>query len=304
MEPVRRMTLEQLRIFVAVAERLHVTQAARELNLTQSAASAAIAALETQYRTLLFHRIGRRIELTEGGRLFLDEARAVLKRTSEAELMLSELAGMQRGRLALWASQTISNYWLPPVLWRYHQHYPNITLELSIGNTEHVAESILAGTAELGFIEGTVDNPALRQNDIAVDEMALVVAPSHPWASKPPNGPTELAAGPWVLREAGSGTRQVFESSLAVLGLQPKDLRIALELPSNEAVCSAVEAGAGATVVSQFVIAAAVEAGRLRRLPLDLPPRRYALVRHGERYLSRAAQALQQLILRGEPEKP
>jgi len=302
MEPIRRMTLEQLRIFVAVATRLHVTQAARALNLTQSAASAAIATLETQYRTLLFHRIGRRIELTEAGRLFLDEARAVLQRTDQAELMLSELAGLRRGTLAVAASQTISNYWLPPVLWRYRQHYPDIVLALSIGNTEHVATAILAGTAELGFIEGDVDHPALRQNDIALDELALVVAPGHRWTETPPAGPKDLAAGPWVLREAGSGTRQVFEADLAALGLGATDLVVALELPSNEAVCSAVEAGAGATVVSQSVVAASLQAGRLHRIPLDLPPRRYALVRHGERYLSRAAQALQSLILRGAPD--
>lgn len=302
MEAIRRMTLEQLRIFVAVATRLHVTQAARDLNLTQSAASAAIATLETQYRTLLFHRIGRRIELTEAGRLFLDEARAVLRRTDEAELMLNELAGMRRGKLAVTASQTIANYWLPPVLWRYRQHYPDIAIALSIGNTEQVANAILAGTAELGFVEGEVGHPALRQNEIARDELVLVVPPGHRWIEQMPAGPTDLAAGPWVLREAGSGTRQVFEGDLAALGLTPADLVVALELPSNEAVCSAVEAGAGATVVSHSVVAAALQAGRLQRIPLDLPPRHYALVRHGERYLSRAAQALQTLILRGSPD--
>jgi DNA-binding transcriptional LysR family regulator len=301
MEAGRRMTLEQLRIFVAVATRLHVTQAARALNLTQSAASAAIAALETQYRTLLFHRIGRRIELTEAGRLFLDEAQAVLHRAAEAELVLGELAGLRRGTLAIWASQTISNYWLPRVLWQYRQHFPEITLALSIGNTEQVAAAILAGTAELGFVEGTIDHPALRRTDISGDEMALVVATSHPWAHALPDRPGDFAAGPWVLREPGSGTRQVFETALATLGLKPGDLRVALELPSNEAVCSAVEAGAGATVVSHFVVAAALEAGRLHRIPLALPPRLYSVVRHGERYLSRAAQALQSLIFRGEP---
>jgi len=301
MEPGRRMTLEQLRIFVAVATRLHVTQAAQALNLTQSAASAAIAALETQYRTLLFHRIGRRIELTDAGRLFLVEAQSVLQRATDAELVLGELAGLRRGTLVLWASQTISNYWLPPVLWQYRQHFPDITLNLSIGNTEQVVAAILAGTAELGFVEGAVADPGLRQTDIAGDEMALVVAPSHPWARAAPERPADFAAGPWVLREPGSGTRQVFETALAALGLRPGDLSVALELPSNEAVCSAVEAGAGATVVSHFVVAAALEAGRLRRIPLDLPPRRYSLVRHGERYLSRAAQALQSLIFRGEP---
>src|SRR5262249_1501738 len=102
------MTLEQLRIFVAVAERQHMTRAAEALNLTQQAVSAAIAALENAHATALFHRVGRRIELTEAGRLFLDEARSVLTRAAAAELALSELGGLKRGTITVNASQTIA----------------------------------------------------------------------------------------------------------------------------------------------------------------------------------------------------
>ena len=95
------MTLEQLRIFVAVAEREHVTQAARALNMTQSATSAAITALESRYATRLFDRIGRRIALTEAGRLFLVEARAVLARAAAAERVLADLTDLKRGSLSM-----------------------------------------------------------------------------------------------------------------------------------------------------------------------------------------------------------
>src|SRR5215469_352965 len=107
------VTLEQLRIYVAVAERQHVTKAARALNLAQSAASHAIAALEARHDTKLFHRVGRRIELTEAGHVFLAEARAVLARADAAELALSEYGSLQRGTLSIQASQTIAGYWLP-----------------------------------------------------------------------------------------------------------------------------------------------------------------------------------------------
>src|SRR6516225_8093876 len=110
------MTLEQLRIFEAVADREHVTRAAEALNLTQSAVSAAIAALEERHAVALFSRVGRRIELTHAGRLFLDEARAVLARTRAAELALSEIAGLERGTLTVYANQTIASYWFPPRL--------------------------------------------------------------------------------------------------------------------------------------------------------------------------------------------
>jgi DNA-binding transcriptional LysR family regulator len=117
------MTLEQLRVFVAVAERQHVTQAAKALNLAQSAVSAAIAALEAQHGAKLFHRVGRGIELTEAGTLFLVEARAVLARAEAAEMVLSELGGLKRGTLTVQASQTIASYWLPRHLVAFRRAY-------------------------------------------------------------------------------------------------------------------------------------------------------------------------------------
>ena len=127
------MTLEQLRIFIAVAEYEHMTRAAADLNLTQSATSAAVAALEARYDIKLLNRIGRRIELTPAGRLFLVEARAVLARAAAAENVLADIAGLKRGSLRLAASQTVGNYWLPPLMHRYRTSYPGITLALSIG---------------------------------------------------------------------------------------------------------------------------------------------------------------------------
>jgi len=113
------MTLEQLRIFVAVAEREHVTRAARDLNLTQSAKSSAIAVLESHYQTKLFDRVGRGIVLTTAGRAFLAEAKAVLARAEAAKHVLADLAGLRRGTIHLAASQTVGNYWLPRYLERF-----------------------------------------------------------------------------------------------------------------------------------------------------------------------------------------
>src|SRR5208282_1929300 len=128
----------QLRIFVAVAERQHVTQAAHALNLAQSAASHAIATLEARHQAKLFNRIGRRIELTEAGRVFLAEARAVLARVEAAELTLSEFGGLKRGTLSVQASQTIASYWLPRHLVAFKRAYPEIQIRLAIGNSAQV----------------------------------------------------------------------------------------------------------------------------------------------------------------------
>jgi DNA-binding transcriptional LysR family regulator len=283
------MTLEQLRIFIAVAEREHVTRAARDLNLTQSATSAAVAALEERHATKLFDRVGRRIELTEAGRLFLVEARAVLARAASAEAVLADLAGLKRGSLHIAASQTVSNYWLPPLMHRYQAHFPGIAMRLTIGNTEQVAAAVHEGLADLGFVEGEIDDPMLEITPAADDELVLVVGTSHAWAGRKSITPSDLRSSRWVLREPGSGTRAMFEEALVALGIRPAELDVALELSSNEAVRTAVEAGAGATVMSSLVTSAAVAAGTLVQMPVALPKRRFLAIRHRERHLTRAA---------------
>lgn len=290
------MTLEQLRIFVAVAEQEHMTRAAEALHLTQSATSAAIAALEERHAVRLFDRVGRNIKLTSAGKLFLIEARAVLARSTAAEAMLADLAGLKRGSLSLAASQTVGNYWLPPLIQRYHALYPGITLDLKIGNTEQVAAWVIDGRADLGFAEGRIDEPALSARVVAEDELVLVVGGSHPWARKRAPTLNELKAASWIAREQGSGTRKVFEMAMAGLGLKKNDIRIALELPSNESVRGAVIAGGGATILSKLVAANTLMAGTLVALKMPLPSRSFYLLRHKERHQTQAEKEFVKLV--------
>ncbi|MGH9806237.1 MAG: LysR substrate-binding domain-containing protein [Terriglobia bacterium] len=289
------MTLEQLRIFVAVAERQHVTRAAQALNLAQSAASHAIAALEAQHGTKLFNRVGRGIQLTEAGQAFLEEARAVLAQAQRAELALSEFGSLKRGTLAVEASQTISSYWLPRHLAAFRRAYPEIEIRLGIGNTAQVAAAVANGASELGFVEATIDNPLLTSLAVARDQLVVVVSPDHPWAGRTLKV-KDLAAGEWVLREKGSGTRSVFEEALVKAGLHAEQLDAVLELPSNEAVRAAVETGLGATALSASVAAPSIEAGLLKLVRFPLPAREFHVLWHRERYRSRAAEALLALI--------
>ncbi|MBK9080178.1 MAG: LysR substrate-binding domain-containing protein [Hyphomicrobium sp.] len=295
------MTLEQLRIFVAVAERQHVTQAARALNLAQSAASHAISALEERYDAKLFDRVGRRIELTEAGRAFLVEARTILAQVERAELALSEFGSLERGTLSVQASQTIASYWLPRHLVAFRRAHPHIDIRLTTGNTAQVAEAIETGAAELGFVEGAVENAHLVSIPVARDQLVLVVGPEHEWARGAPPKKADLLASDWVLREPGSGTRSVFEEALAQLGIEPRDLRVAMELPSNEAVRAAVEAGLGATALSASVAAPSIESGLLHHVRFSLPQREFHVLRHGQRCQSRIADALLAAIGQASP---
>lgn len=286
------MTLEQLRIFVAVAERLHMTRAAEALGLTQSAVSAAVAALEARHGTQMFDRVGRGLALNAAGAVFLPEARSVLAQARAAEQALDDLAGLKRGSVRLFASQTIAAYWLPPRMAAFARKHPEIELHLSIGNTHRVVEAVLAGEAELGLVEGAEEASRLVRSRVGADRLAVVAAPNHPAAGGDGAALTasELRTLDWALREEGSGTRSEFEAVLP-RGVAPADLKIALVLPSNEAILSAVAASDLVTAISELAAQPLIEAGRLVRLPLDLPERPFHLLRHRDRRPGRAAEA-------------
>jgi DNA-binding transcriptional LysR family regulator len=286
------MTLEQLRIFIAVAEKQHVTQAAAELNLTQSATSAAIAALEARYGIKLFDRIGRGIQLTQIGRDFLGEARGVVGRAKAAAQVLNDLAGLERGSLVIAASQTVADYWLPPRLQEFQAAYPGIDLHVGIFNTEQVAQAVHDGRADVGLVEGEVDDPSLSVRKIEGDSLVVVVGKSHPWVTQARVTPDHFRTTGWVLREPGSGTRAFFETALQKFGIKLSELHITLELPSNESIRTAVETGRSATAISNLVVARSLAAKSLHHVRIDLPKRAFFALRHKERYMSQAEKAL------------
>ena len=291
------MTFEQLSIFVAVAEREHLTKAAAAIGLTPSAVSASIKALEAYYNVRLFERVGRGIELTPAGRVFLDEARATLARARSAALVLSELGGLKRGTIDVYASQTIANYWLPQRLVAFHAKYPAIEIRLTLGNTSTVTAAVVEGLAELGFIEGAIDVPTISAERVASDELVVTVAKDHPLAGRDVPVEVLLRETPWVMREPGSGTRSQFESALAGLAFDPAQLDVALTLPSNEAVLSAVRAGHCAAALSRSVVAPFISSGEFVVLNLPLPPRAFMVLRHRERHPSAAARELIELCM-------
>ncbi|MGI9481005.1 MAG: LysR substrate-binding domain-containing protein [Hyphomicrobiales bacterium] len=289
------MTLDQLKIFVEVADRGHVTRAAKALGLSQSTVSSAIANLEGNYEIRLFDRVGRGIRLTGNGKVFLREARAVLNRAAMAKSALQDLAG-HPGPVAIGASQTIAAHWLPRRLATFHAANPLVRLDVVIGNTHDIETAVVEGRVDVGLVEGPTEHPSLVRRHIDYDQLVLVVASNQP-SPVYGQGELDLRAINWVIREAGSGTRRGLEDLALLEGLSLNDLSISLVLPANEAIREAIEAGAGATIISRHVVASAIEEGRLREIPIELPNREYALVLHRERHMTVAVRELINRIL-------
>ena len=281
------MTLEQIRIFLTVAETLNMTQAARELHMTQSAVSAAISALETRHNILVFDRIGRGLNLSATGRIFLNEARALWAQAQQAARALDELAGLTRGTLTIAASQTVANYWLPRRLAYFASRYPDINITLTVGNTRNVAERVVEGMADIGFGEGEITHNSLIIRHIGGDHLSLYAAPHHPMIGKALT-PQDLAQAHWIMRDTGSGTRATLETALDKIGIDLQRLSVLLELPSNEAVLAAVSNSNALTAVSEFAAAPHVAARTLCPLSFDLATRKFYSFCHKDRTASAA----------------
>lgn len=293
------MTLDQLRIFVAVAELEHVTRASTTLNMTQSAVSSAISVMESRHGVTMFHRVGRGIQLSAEGAEFLPVAKAILAQVRTAGAVRGDLAGLRRGSVSIFASQTIANSWLPSRLVVFNQSHPLVKLNIQIGNTAECADAVQNGTAETGLIEGRIDQQAFAVSLVARDRLIIVVGAEHPWATVPPNLPEDLGKTKWVMREHGSGTRSSFERALASYDTMLSEVSIAMELPSNEAICEAVAAGTLAAVVSETVALGKLQAGTLFQIDFDLGTREFRLIRHRERPLSAAATMFSALLSQG-----
>lgn len=294
-----KMTLDQLRILVAVASRGHMTRAAKDLHMTQSAVSAAIAALEHQHRVRLFDRIGRGIALTDAGHAFVPMARQVLAQAETARLLLADLSRETRGRLRVHASQTVASHWLPERLVKLYERHPGIEIEVTTGNTAQVAQAVSAGSADLGFVEGEVAQGDLLRRIVTQDELVLVAAMDNPFAALSNFDAAAYRAMTWIMREPGSGTRAQVEAHLAEMGLRVADLDVAFEIPSNEAVLAAVAAGRMVSMISHRA-ASHVSGVRSRHVSWTTAPRRtFSVLSHPQRHRTRAVQAMLDLVSDG-----
>lgn len=301
------MTLEQLRIFLAVAEHLHFTRAAEELYITQPAVSAAVQSLEQWYGVKLFHRIGRHIEITDAGVLLKTEAKDILDRVKLMERGLRELNDLQRGELKLGTSLTIGNYWLPAKISQFQELYPNISIKCNLANTEEICDGTAAGLFDLGLIEAEVKptlQKTLTQEEIGSDRLLIVVGKAHPWYANPIITIDQLSETAWVMRESGSGTQQVFEHALLDWGVDLSKLAIMLVLSSGEMVKAALECSARAAAISELMVQKEFQLDILRKVTVVSSDRQHQLeikrpflkLTHNQRFQTRIAKVFGEIL--------
>jgi DNA-binding transcriptional LysR family regulator len=285
----------RLRVFAAVARHLSFTKAGQELFVSQPAVTKHIQELETQYSQRLLERRGNRVALTEAGRLLQVHAEAVAASAQQLEAQLLGLRDPEEaaGRLRLGASTTLSQYVLPAWLPAFQTRYPQVQLTLLTANSERIAEALLRGDLDLGFVEGRTKNRDLHYELLLPDELVAVcrATPAGPLAEPLPLA--EALARPLVLRERGSGTLEVLEMALREHKIKLGDLAVAFYLDSTEAIKGYLEAAPTALgFVSRQALRRELATGLLEIVPilgLTLPRQFEAVWVQGQQ-LPRAAQ--------------
>lgn len=260
--------MRDLALLVAAIETGTLTQAARAAHLTQPAASKRIALLERHYGLALLERSRSGVRPTEAGRVLYAEARQVLAGLDRADAAMRELGRRARLTLRVAASYTIGELLLPDWLAALRVRSPEVLVDAHVGNSADVVERVIAGDADLGFVETPEAPPGLDHLRVGSDVLAAVAAPSHPLARARRLDAGALSAHTLVTREEGSGTRETAERWLASLGAQPRDR---LALSSTGAVRGAAEAGMGFALLSRRAVVRELGAGSLVELALSEP---------------------------------
>ncbi|NTU41930.1 MAG: LysR family transcriptional regulator [Nitrospirales bacterium] len=254
----------KLKVFCTVAETKSFSKTSEIIYLTQPAVSLQIQALEELYETKLFDRSGNVITLTPSGEILYRYAKDILGLYAEAEKEIGKITGLIKGSINIGASTTIGNNILPTVISQFKKNHPRIKINVFIKNTKRVVDLINSGNIDLGLVEGEIQKQKIKMEPLITDELVIIIPPFHPWAKKKVVSILEITKEPFILREEGSGTRQMIEKYLSTHGININDMVIALVLGSTESIKEAVEGGMGVSIISRWAARKEVKYGSLK----------------------------------------
>lgn len=268
------MNLKHLETFVMVAELQSFTAAARKLYMSQPAVSFQIKSLEEDLQITLFNRGDKRLNLTPAGKLMYPEAKKMVIRYQKIKAGIDDLRGLKTGHLVVGASTTPGEYMLPLLIGGFRKKYPGINVSLRVAGSGQVFQWLKDREIDICITGSAASGNWLICKPWIDDELVLIVSPGHPWTKKGSAGIEEMMQEPFILREAGSGTRRSFEQKIIQGGFDPAGLNLCMELGSTRAIITAVQAGLGVSVVSRWAARDALELGRVKRIVIPLDMRR------------------------------
>lgn len=292
------MDLRRLEIFVKVVDLGSFSRAADALSLTQPTVSEHLRALEDEVGLRLVDRLAHGAVATRGGRLLLGYARRMLALAAEAQQALDQFQGRVSGELVVGGSTIPGEYVLPALVGRFKEKHRDISLTLLIGSTRAVSQWVEEGRVEVAVVGARPTERTLVARELMGDELVVVVAAEHPWATRRSVTLAELAREPLIVRERGSGSREALERALAQHDLDLTRFAIAGEIGSTQAIKQAVRARVGVALISRRAVEDECDAGLIRCVRVkDLRvARAFYLVTHRDRTRSPLARAFVEFL--------
>ncbi len=289
------MNLNQLKIFYMAAKHGSLSAAAEAMCITQPAVTKGIQRLQEYYEIKLFNRFGKKMALTDAGEVLYGIAESIFEMENQAEESLRDFQQRKRGFIRILSSESFGSYYLPFIINRFSKANPGIRISVDLLPTEQIVEKTAALGNDLGFISYPVPHKKLFMREILEDSYQIIVPPGHPFALKAVIEPEDLAGQPVIVHEKGSAPRKSTEE---FAGKHNINLTIPLELSNNEAIKTAVEEGVGIAIITRRVVSKEIEMGKLRAIPLSDPAmtRKFYLIHHKDKYLSRPLQSLIDMV--------
>ena len=285
-----RMDLNQFRVFYHAAKFKSFSSAAEALSVTRPLISIRIKQIEEAYGVKLFERSGRGVQLTNAGEVLFSYAERVFNLIKEADSHLEDMKGIGVGTLKICTGLTVGTYYLPPLITAFQKQYPRIEIRMKVKNKKEVVDDILSFTDDLGFVGNMDPDKRIIITPLWEEELMVVVSRSHELAKFPTISPSKLNHQTFIVRERGSGTRELVEETLRRSRIS---VNTTLELGSDEAIKRAVEVGLGASIVPGRVVKEEVKKGSIRaiRLSGETPILRYCAIHHKDKYVSNIIRA-------------
>ena len=289
------MNLHHLAIFHAIAQTGSISACAERMHISQPAISRQLKDFEQRIGVVLFERLPRGMRLTQPGEVLRDYAARLFEIARTAEAAVRELSDARQGHLSIGASNTVGTYILPSLLARFRRSHPTVGISMFVGNTEQVSQGVHDLRFMLGFIEGPLHVPDLRVDRFIEDEIVPVASRDHPLSGKKRLTPADLSGQPLLMREQGSGTRELVEKRLQRHGVRPGYV---VEFGNTEAIKQAAVHGGGVAWLPRVCMPRELASGDLVRLPVrSLAIRRpLSVIRRPEGYTAPAAEAFLEVL--------
>ena len=280
------MTLRHLKIFVTVCETGSTTAAGKKLHIAQPSISLAISELENYYGIKLFDRIAKRLYITEAGKKFLQYATHIVRLFEEMEKGIKNFDAT--GIIRIGASITIGNYLLPGYITRFKQIHPQMDVKVIIDNSEKIQQYILSNQIDIGLIEGIVHSPYIVEHKFRDDELVMVCGNDHPFANQKNIEISKLQSESFILREAGSAGREIFDSIMTSHGIK---ILPAWESTSTQAIIRAVQANLGISVLPYLLVKDSLNRKEISQFQIDgiRFQRSFSVIYHQNKFLTDSA---------------